>query len=96
MKVILCGDCGNVIKKYAYKCARCRSNNLTWYRPEDPELKNRISQITGKRHPSEPIVSMLIVALITTAICGAVYGYQELFDEKSAHALAGLSKGIPQ
>lgn len=93
MKVILCGDCGTVMQKYASKCGRCGRQNLTWYHPDDKDLKDRIRQITGKREPSEPIVSLLVVALVVSGVCGAYYGWQVMFAPKQAPSIATTPGG---
>ena len=97
MKVILCADCGNLMKKYATRCYRCTRTNLAWYHPDDPELKKRVSQITGVREPGGPIVSLLIVALIASAVCGAVYVYQyDVLKPAPPTAVAGSAPAVPQ
>lgn len=112
LKVILCADCGNVMKKYATRCARCTRQNLVWYYPDDPELKKRISQLTGVHEPGSTFVSMLIVALIASAVSGVVYAYQNFVIkpnvvaqgdsppmsklDKPARSVAGTAQTVPQ
>ncbi|HNB23219.1 MAG TPA: hypothetical protein PKZ32_12390 [Candidatus Melainabacteria bacterium] len=112
MKVILCADCGNVMKKYATRCTRCTRQNMVWYHPDDPELKKRVSQLTGVREPGSTFVSLLIVALIASAISGVVYAYQNFVIKPNVvaqsdspqdkagkveiKAVAGTSASVPQ
>lgn len=95
MKVILCADCGNVMKKYSAKCSRCTRQNLVLYHPEDPELKRRVWQLTGVREPGGTFVSLLIVALIASAVSGAVYVYQYDVLKPLATAVAGGQPSVP-
>ncbi len=95
MKVILCTDCGNVMKKYSARCYRCTRTNLVWYHPDDPELKKRVSQLTGVREPGGPLVSLLIVALIASAVSGAVYVYQYDVLKPVTTAVAGSQPTVP-
>jgi len=112
LKVILCADCGNVMKKYSTRCMRCTRQNLVWYHPDDPELKRRVSQLTGVQEPGSTFVSLLIVALIASAVSGVVYAYQNFVIKpnvvaqhdstsptdtaKSTRAVAGTAQTIPQ
>lgn len=95
MKVILCVDCGNVMKKYSTRCYRCTRTNLVWYHPDDPELKKRVSQLTGVREPGGPLVSLLIVALIASAVSGAVYVYQYDVLKPANTSIAGSAPALP-
>ncbi len=84
------------MKKYSARCFRCTRTNLVWYHPEDPELKRRVSQITGVREPGGPIVSLLIVALIASAVSGAVYVYQYDVLKPTPTAVAGTGASVPK
>jgi hypothetical protein len=84
------------MKKYSTRCFRCTRTNLVWYHPEDPELKRRVSQITGVREPGGPIVSLLIVALIASAVSGAVYVYQYDVLTPKPTAVAGTGASVPK
>jgi hypothetical protein len=100
------------MKKYTTRCARCTRQNLVWYHPDDPELKKRVSQLTGVREPGSTFVSLLIVALIASAVSGVVYAYQNYVIKpnvvaqgdsapptnsgKSTKSVAGTPQSIPQ
>lgn len=95
MKVVLCADCGNVMKKYSTRCARCTRTNLVWYHPNDPELKKRVAQLTGVREPGSTLVSLLIVALIASAVSGVVYAYQTIVLKPPSTSVAGTAPSVP-
>lgn len=82
------------MKKYSAQCVVCTRSHLVWYHPEDPELKRRVSQITGVREPGGTLVSMLIVALIASAVSGGVYVYQTYLSNPPA--IAGSAPVVPQ
>lgn len=91
---------------------RCTRQNLVWYHPDDPELKKRVSQLTGVKEPGSTFVSLLIVALIASAVSGVVYAYQNFVikpnfvaqsdtatpseSPKAQKAVAGTAQTIPQ
>lgn len=84
------------MKSYMSRCGKCtNSSNLRWYHPDDPELKKRVQKITGKREPSEPIVSLLIVTLVVSTIAAGFYAWQVNF-APPASTVAATDSSVPK
>lgn len=84
MKVILCTNCGMVMKRYTNKCVRCTQTELAYYDRESSELQSEIKRITGKSDYSSPLLSMFYVALLIFTVYGAYYGWN-LYQGNIAH-----------
>lgn len=76
MTIVLCSDCGKVMKRYTTKCDRCTRTKLEFFRSPDSErLNQRIKQITGRApHNVSPMLSSLLVIAVAIAITAVTQG----------------------
>jgi hypothetical protein len=78
VRMVLCPDCGRVMKRYVSKCDRCTRTNLEFFSDYSADrFKVRVEEVTGKsaerNHPLKSALIVLAVAAVVTMI-----GYDHL------------------
>ncbi len=69
MKGYLCTSCGHVMGRFVGGCVVCNGQNIQIYSDMySPILKERVRQIRGQRKPSSPLMSYLIIGVLTLGL----------------------------
>jgi hypothetical protein len=85
MNIILCSDCGKVMSRYTTQCVRCTRTNLETYNdPNSTELQKRISQLTGRKTFSHPLLRGLMMLIAAAVVSLGYWQFDQQFGQQFA------------